>query len=292
MIYSMENDFLKVEVNDQGAELWNIFDKKDGGRPRLWQGEKVWNERSPLLFPYIGCLRDGKFIEDGITYEGAPHGFAKTVVHQLKEQADDHLVFVIRADENTLKQYPWSFEMETEYRISDNRVTWTARITNTGESKMPFSIGIHTGYMCPFDSKYTASDYVLRFEKKENAVHLRHNGNGNLTGEEVPFLNGEDVLTLDHEQFPNSFMLGNVASDYIQIEELPTGRYSRVYLNGAPVVAFWAQPGSADYVCIQPWYGAPDSAESDYSLFSKRAAQKAEPGETKEYSQTIEIGTL
>lgn len=133
---------------------------------------------------------------------------------------------------------------------------------------------------------------MLRFEKKENAVHLRHNGNGNLTGEEVPFLNGEDVLTLDHEQFPNSFMLGNVASDYIQIEELPTGRYSRVYLNGAPVVAFWAQPGSADYVCIQPWYGAPDSADSDYSLFSKRAAQKAEPGETKEYSQTIEIGTL
>ena len=50
MIYSMENEFLKVEVNDSGAELWNIFDKQNGGIPRLWQGEKVWNERSPLLF--------------------------------------------------------------------------------------------------------------------------------------------------------------------------------------------------------------------------------------------------
>lgn len=291
MIYAIENDYLKVEVNDEGAELWNIFDKKDGGAPRLWQGEKVWNERSPLLFPYIGCLRDGKFVEDGETYEGAPHGFAKTRTHQLKTQEADRVVFTLQSDEDTLKKYPWAFELETEYKAEGNRVIWTARVKNTGDKKMPFGIGIHTGYMCPFDDSHTAADYVLRFEKKENAVHLRHNSNGNLTGEEVLFLENEDVLTLDNEQFPNSFMLGNVTSEYVQIEEVATGRYSRIYLKGAPVVACWAQPGNANYVCIQPWYSAPDSAETDYALWSKRAIQTAEPGETKVYSQEIEIGT-
>ncbi|WP_343246365.1 hypothetical protein [Diplocloster hominis] len=292
MIYSMENEFLKVEVNDSGAELWNIFDKKNGGIPRLWQGEKAWNERSPLLFPYIGCLKDGKFIEEGVVYEGAPHGFAKTMTHCLVSQEADRLVFSLTSKEDTLKQYPWPFELRTEYRIEGSQVYWVAQVKNTGDKKMPFGIGIHTGYMCPFEDGYKPDDYVIRFEKKENAVHLRHNDNGNLTGEEIPFLTDSDVLTLDNPQFPNSFMLGNVKSDYIQIEEIPTGRYSRVYLKGAPVVAFWAQPGIAGYVCIQPWYSAPDAADSDNSLFSKRAVQIAKPGETKEYVQVIELGNL
>lgn len=292
MIYSIENDFLKVEVNDNGAELWNIFDKQNGGMPRLWQGEKVWNERSPLLFPYIGCLKDGRFIEGDVTYEGAPHGFAKNMKHQLKVQEADRLVFVLASSEETLKKYPWKFELETEYRVDGNQVIWTARVTNTDEKKMPFGIGIHTGYMCPFDESHSAYDYVIRFAEKENAVHLRHNENGNLTGEEIPFLQNEDVLTLDHPQLPGSFMLGNVKSDYIQIEETATGRYSRVYLKGAPVVAFWSQPNNAEYVCIQPWYSAPDRADSDNHLWSKRAVQTAEPGETREYSQVIELGTL
>ena len=99
-------------------------------------------------------------------------------------------------------------------------------------------------------------------------------------------------MTLDYEQFPQSFILSNVHSRYIQIEEIPTGRYVRMYPEGAPEMALWSQPDRASYVCIQPWYSAPDSADSDHSLWHKKDIQILKAGESRDYQQIIETGKL
>ena len=52
MIYTLENDSLKVQVNSHGGELWSI-QTKDGAE-YLWQGDETyWKDRALNLFPYI-----------------------------------------------------------------------------------------------------------------------------------------------------------------------------------------------------------------------------------------------
>lgn len=45
MIYTLENDSLKVQVNSHGGELWSI-QTKDGAE-YLWQGDETyWKDRA------------------------------------------------------------------------------------------------------------------------------------------------------------------------------------------------------------------------------------------------------
>ena len=68
MIYTLENDSLKVQVNSHGGELWSI-QTKDGAE-YLWQGDEAyWKDRALNLFPYIARLTEGKYMLDGKTYD-------------------------------------------------------------------------------------------------------------------------------------------------------------------------------------------------------------------------------
>ena len=63
MIYTLENDSLKVQVNSHGGELWSI-QTKDGAE-YLWQGDETyWKDRALNLFPYIARLTEGKYTLD------------------------------------------------------------------------------------------------------------------------------------------------------------------------------------------------------------------------------------
>ena len=65
MLYSIENDRLRVEINDIGAELYSIKDKADGFE-YLWQGDpQYWSGRAYNLFPICGRITEGRY-----TYKG------------------------------------------------------------------------------------------------------------------------------------------------------------------------------------------------------------------------------
>jgi len=55
MIYTLKNDFLKVEIADMGAELMSVRSKD--GCEYLWQGDdRYWASRAPWMFPVCGRL--------------------------------------------------------------------------------------------------------------------------------------------------------------------------------------------------------------------------------------------
>ena len=76
MIYTIENDSIRVQISDVGAELQSIVGKKDNTE-YLWQGDaQYWSGRAYNLFPICGRLTDGKYTYQGKTYEMNLHGFA------------------------------------------------------------------------------------------------------------------------------------------------------------------------------------------------------------------------
>ena len=64
----LENEELYVEINSFGAELSRIKNKKND-KEYLWNAdEKYWKRHSPVLFPFVGSLKDKKYKYDGKEY--------------------------------------------------------------------------------------------------------------------------------------------------------------------------------------------------------------------------------
>ena len=93
MEFVIENAYLKVTVTDWGAQVKSVVRKCDGAE-HIWQADPaVWGYHAPMLFPYCGKLKDGKFQVNGKVYESpAQHGFARTATHSLVKQTDTQLV--------------------------------------------------------------------------------------------------------------------------------------------------------------------------------------------------------
>ena len=73
----LENEYLKVSVEDHGAELVSVYDKENE-REELWQAEPpYWNRHAPILFPNVGKHHDNTYRLNGKEFRTSQHGFAR-----------------------------------------------------------------------------------------------------------------------------------------------------------------------------------------------------------------------
>ncbi len=287
MIYQLENRRFRVQINSMGAELWSFYDKRSGTE-HLWQGDPaVWGRRAPVLFPICGRLVDDRYTIGGKSYRMPLHGFVRDYEHEVTFAGEDRLSLRFTQNEETLRSYPFAFTFETHYRLEENRLDCTFEITNTGDEELPFSVGYHAGFTCPFDSSRPVEDYSLVFEKRETANQLL--GNGFLSGEEQICLRDENCIPLHDRLFPQSITLKGLESSYIGIVEQGSGREVRVWIEGFPYVTLWSTPEKVPFICIEPWYGLPDRADTDGDFLKKPGLQRVQPGERFCCTQRVEI---
>ena len=73
----LENDFLKVAIDDHGAELVSIYDKEKD-REVIWQGDpRFWGRHAPVLFPNVGKHYGNHYRIGDKEYASKQHGFAR-----------------------------------------------------------------------------------------------------------------------------------------------------------------------------------------------------------------------
>jgi len=85
--FKMENDRLVVTIDDLGAELVSIYDKKYS-RELIWQGDPAWWKRqAPILFPNVGKFYGGEYLYQGRHYVQDQHGFARDYVLERVEES-------------------------------------------------------------------------------------------------------------------------------------------------------------------------------------------------------------
>ena len=65
MLHTIKNDVLKIAVADRGAELKSITALSDGTEYLFDSNPKWWKYSSPILFPIVGKLVDGKYRAEG-----------------------------------------------------------------------------------------------------------------------------------------------------------------------------------------------------------------------------------
>lgn len=282
MIHFIENDYLKIGVKDDGAELTSVI-SKETGIEYLWQGNpEVWYGQSPVLFPIIGRVLDDKYYLDGKEYTMPKHGLFRKRKAQFVEQSGNTLVFKESEDEETLKIYPFCFEVYVVFELIDKSLKVTHKIINNGDDTMYFSIGGHPGFNCKI------GDYLL-FEKNETLETVEIDTECLRTGKTIPVLNENNKIVITKDIFNNDALIFNgMKSKTITLASDDHNRRVIFDYSDCSYLGIWAKPG-APYVCIEPWWGVNDSHEKKDDISMKDAIIRLDSKATYECYWKAEI---
>lgn len=282
MIFKAENEFISIEVKKYGAEL-SSFKSKETGIEYLWQGNPdVWYGQSPILFPIVGQILDNKFRVNGQEYEMAKHGIARKRDFELKESGEGYLILTQKWNEETLKQYPYKYILDIEFRLNGKSLTVNHIVRNEDDKTIYFSIGAHPGFNCKI------GDY-LEFEENETLVCEKINPDSILDGIHYPTLNNEKIFTITADVFDkDAHVLSGMKSETLYLKSDFRKEVIKFNFGKAPYLGLWAKPG-AEYVCIEPWYGINDSYDKKADISEKRAIQNVEVGSEFSFSWTADI---
>ena len=268
-MYIIENDWISVAAKSDGAELTSIKTKADA-LEYLWQADRRhWSRHAPVLFPFVGRLKNDSYAYDGVNYSVGQHGFARDKEFVLSAQSADYLEFSLRSDAATRVLYPFDFELRIGYRLENCAVAVEYTVVNTGETEMLFSIGAHPGFNIPLFAGESIEDYVLQLSEVESA-HIHLLDGPHYSGERELFFDNSAEHCLTTAVFRNdALVFKGLASKTVTLVNKASGKGVAVDCENWPYVGVWMPPQGAPFVCIEPWYGLADNADHDGELSRK-----------------------
>lgn len=260
MLYTLENENIRINANTFGGELNNLISKNDYVE-YLWCGnEEYWKYHSPILFPIVGKVLDNKYIVDGKTFYLPQHGLARVREFEMIEKTDKSITFELLWSEDTLKVYPYKFSLKLSYELLEDGVKCSYNVNNLDDKKIYFQIGAHPAFMCPLNDGETFEDYYFEFNKNETVSLMELDKNtGYYTGVRTPFFNNENKINLSFSLFDNdALVFDSLKSTKVTLKSDKSNKSLTMDYTGFPYLALWTKASGAPFVCIEPWYGHSD----------------------------------
>ena len=283
---SLQNDKLSVAIHEKGAELQSI---QLNNVEYLWQADAAfWGKHSPVLFPIVGELKDGKYIFDNKEYKLSRHGFARDKIFAAEQSSDTTVTFSLKSDESTLTVYPFPFIFSVEYRIDDATLFCTYHIKNTGNADMYFSVGGHPAFKVPLINNLQYTDYYLQFNNDEVLNrYVLHEG---LTGNDTEEIILKDKTLQLHPSlfYADAIVLKHIKSNSIKLFSNKNEHGLLFTFNDFPYFGIWAAK-DAPFVCLEPWCGIADNIHHDHQLISKEGINKLAANESWQRTWSVEL---
>lgn len=289
MNYIIKNDVIEVEISSFGAELQSI--KKDGTE-YLWQGDiNSWKNRATNIFPYIGRLKEGKYIFENKLYEMGSHGFARNTDFSCEKTSYNEIIFKMESSEDTLKQFPFKFDFLIKYIVKDNTLDIVYQVNNKGDNTMYFGLGGHPGFIVPLEEGLKFDDYFLEFSDVCNPINHLVSDSGLITNcVEYPLYQGK-FLNLKHSLFDNDALIFENMDKKLKIKSSKKGtREIEVYYPNMKYLGIWHSPKKeVNFVCIEPWTSLPSREDrtEDFKTQENLISLKAKEEYTNKWSITI-----
>lgn len=285
----IENEYLRVEIAALGAELTRITDRRTG-EEYLWEADPAyWKRHSPILFPNVGKHYQNQLRVNGQTYRTAQHGFARDRTFEVEALSPTSASFALRSDADTLRCYPFAFELRAGYALENRtlRVTWS--VANPDSAPMYFTIGGHPAFR--FAPGARKSDYFLCFPGCDSLQYILLDP---ASGTALP--GDRHQLILEDHRLPLSealFEKDALVFDGTQIEEVWLCRADgapRVGMRcpGFPNYGIWSVK-DAPFVCLEPWMGRCDDVGFSGDISQKPGIIRLAGGQTFEASYEIVI---
>ena len=288
MIYSLENEKIKMTASTYGAELHSITGKKEETE-YLWNGNpEYWKYHSPHLFPIVGQLKNSKYRVDEKEYELPSHGLARISEFTLISQSSDCITFELSYSDKSLEVYPYKFSLQVTYTLEENSIKVSYKVTNLDDKMIYFSLGAHPAFMCPIEKTEVLEDYYLKFNKLENSSIMCFNEDTYFTHDKKEYLVNSDIINLKKEVFKNdALVFDDLKSDKITIKSKNSKKSLSVEFSQFPYMGIWAPAKGAPFVCIEPWFGHADYEDFSGEFKDKEGVLSLEIG--KEFNCSYKI---
>ena len=290
-MHTLENEILTVKVKEHGAELCSIV---KGDTEYLWQADPAfWGRHSPVLFPIVGSVWNGRYHVGDKEFALGQHGFARDMDFEKVNGSDSEVRYRLVSSDETAARYPWQFVLEIAYRLHGNMIDVIWEVSNPSDEEMCFQIGAHPAFNYPDYDPVKDERGYLSFDVKDNLQCIRIQEKGCVNADvtyplEVP---QDGLLPLAKDTFDTI--------DTIMLQDRQIGRVT-LHRNDrspwlslsfdAPVVGIWSPPGkNAPFICLEPWYGRCDRAGYEGDFTDKDWMNRLAPGERFSSVYTIEI---
>ncbi len=284
----LKNSLLTVQIDPLGAQLSSV--KNGRGTEYIWQADPdIWGRHAPLLFPFIGRLRDGRYTLDGKEWAISSHGFARDSAFTVTERGPDRAVFRLTDSPETRAVYPFSFALTVTYALEENRLRKSCRVENLSAGTMWFELGGHDGFRAPLEPGERMDDYAVvlpgvealepygmdealmvtpkgaRYELDRGRIPLK------------PSVFGLDTVILDSPAARGAMLADKSGRARVTLE-----------FPDFPYIALWTQgkPFDTNYVCIEPWSTLPDATFVGRGLADKAGVIALEPGAERTLTYT------
>lgn len=281
MIVTIKNNTISASINSIGAELIRL--EKDN-KNYIWTvDETYWNKTSPILFPIVGRLKNDSYSINNTTFELPRHGFARNYDFQIVNQTENSVLFQLESNSETLKNYPFDFQLQLEYLLEDNTLKMNYSVVNKSNETMPFSIGAHPAFA--IDNNF--SDYSLRFNKDDKFISFElENEQFNNSFKEISTVN--NTISLDYSLFEkDALVFKHLNSNELTLLENGKEVLS-VQFEGFPFLGIWTKP-NAPYLCIEPWCGLADNVNHNGELYIKEGINLLKKEATFKKTMTIRL---
>lgn len=270
----LENDQLRATIASKGAELQSLSSKTTG-LEYMWNAAAVWPKFSPVLFPIVGGLKEETYYFNDAPYKLPRHGFARDKTFAAEKISDSEAVFTITEDEQTLQVYPFAFKLTLRYQLTDNNISCTYEVYNTGNEALLFSVGAHPAFAVPLTAGTSYNDYYLEFNTHEQLQRWKLQDGFIAPPEPLPTTG--DKLQLDKSLFYNdAIVLKSMQSNIITIASNKHTHGLHFTFNDFPFFGIWAAK-DADFVCLEPWCGIADGIDHNQQLKDKEGIVSIEP---------------
>lgn len=282
MEITLKSGEVTAKIISKGAELKSL---RVGSRELMWSADPAfWGKTSPLLFPMIGTLKDGKTLINGSEYKITKHGFARDLEFTPEDFNGSSAMFSLVQNDYTKAMYPFDFKFTVRYTVKADGITVTYRVKNNSDTDMPFCIGAHPAFATPGDM----TDYHLEFPKIETAAVPNYNLTTGLHEENNrrELMNEATELPLSHEMFYKDVCyFDRIRSRQVQL----LNKENVGVLVDFPdftSLGVW-QAKDAPFLCIEPWCGSADFDDCTGVFAEKSGIEILAPGAEKPFTYTI-----
>ncbi|CAA6826646.1 MAG: Unknown protein, partial [uncultured Thiotrichaceae bacterium] len=222
-------------------------------------------------------------------YEMPKHGLVRKKPWVLINHASDNMTFSTRADENTLKHYPFDFELQAHFQLTGPDLVIRYAVRNHGTTSMLFSFGSHPAFALPLAVSERLDQWSVEFSEPETLDRQMLDG-GLIGGNPVKkFIDKGRTVQLSDTIFnDDSLIFFDVRSRRLDLMHAERGRRLSLHTGDAPDLGIWSMPG-APYVCLEPWFGYDDPVNASGDFREKPGLVSVEAGSVFETAIRIEL---
>lgn len=193
---------------------------------------------NPILFPISGQLANQTYEWNGQSYTMANHGVARTAVWDVvstKTDGEASITIRLQSNEETLRSYPFAFELLFTYVLQDGQLHTRQLYRNLSEAAaMPFYAGFHPYFAIDSDKKIAYESDATRYVDYNDNVEKPFDG------------------VIDLEGLVESVCLLDAKKSEISFVALQGARVRLTYDDIFKYMVLWSVK-DRPFVCVEPW---------------------------------------